>query len=92
MHFQEDIETLQEDAEDIINFIPNEEFVSIEKAPAAMLTPPRLSPERPPQAKSRSSPARSPRTDTMEDYFKFSEIKRQEIRNANPSIPVSNSI
>ena len=52
--------------------------MSIEKAPAAMSPPPRLSPERPPQAKSRSSPARSPRADTMEDYFKFSEIKRQE--------------
>ena len=62
--------------------------MSIEKAPAAMSPPPRLSPERShlgsPQAK-----ARSPRADTMEDYFKFSEIKRLEIRNANPNIPVS---
>ena len=58
---------------------------SVEEAPAALSTPDLGSP----RAKARPSPARSPQAETMEDYFKFSEIKRLEIRNANPNIPVS---
>ena len=93
---KDEIEILPNNAADIDNFIPGETVVSLsneappQDSPGRDLTPPQqaFKPLRPALHQRSPSPA-LPKPTTMEEYFKFSEIKRHELRQANPNISVS---